>query len=70
MKAWSAVLSGAPNPLFNLFISDERLIKFLSPEEILACQNIESYTGIAPVRARQLAETIEKYLQEEGVSSP
>ncbi len=69
MKAWDEVLSGKPNPLFNLFVSDERLTKFLKTEEILECRNIEDYTGIAPVRARQMAETIEQYLQEEGVSS-
>lgn len=70
MRAWLEVTAGKPNPLFTLLQSDERVTIFLNDEEISECQNIQSYTGIATLRAQQIAEAIEKYLQASGTYSP
>lgn len=64
MTAWNEVISGKPNTLFDLLMTDEKILEFLDINTIVECLAIETYTGIAPIRAREMAEIIEKYLKE------
>ena len=58
LAAWEEVQSGQPNPLTERLKSEARLTAYLSAVEIDQLANVESYTGIAPQRARSLAQRI------------
>jgi len=58
MTAWGAIQEGRENPLVELACADQRLARWLKPQEIRALFSVEDYTGIAASRARELAELI------------
>jgi adenylosuccinate lyase len=58
MAAWEAIQEGKANPLVELACANERLARWLAPQEIRALFSVEGYTGIAASRARELAELI------------
>lgn len=62
MAAWSEVRSGQPNPLQTLVVNDPNLTRFIPPDKIQALMQVDSYTGIAPQRTRELAAHIQAML--------
>jgi adenylosuccinate lyase len=58
MAAWQEVQAGKPNPLLALLAADEWITAYLPTAELLALGNVDSYTGIAPQRAREMAARI------------
>jgi adenylosuccinate lyase len=58
MAAWEAIQEAKANPLVELACANERLARWLKPQEIRALFSVEGYTGIAASRARELAELI------------
>ena len=56
MSAWEVIQAGKPNPLAGLVSQDEYLMKFLTPDEILAMFDATQYTGIAAERAKKLVQ--------------
>lgn len=62
MMAWSKVRSGQPNPLETLVANDPTLTRFMAPEKIQSLMQVDSYTGIAPQRTRDLAARIQTML--------
>ena len=59
LQAWEVVQSGKPNPL-NDYLRDDKTIRSLIPvNELNKYLKIDGYSGIAPLRARQIAQTIQ-----------
>lgn len=64
MKAREAVREGRPNPLADLLAGDARLGQYLPPQTIRGLLDLSGYVGDAPQRARTLAQTIRRRLEE------
>ncbi|HPH96699.1 MAG TPA: adenylosuccinate lyase [Anaerolineaceae bacterium] len=58
LQAWAAVQNGQPNPLLASLAADPRITAYLSPETIQDLTTHFTHTGIAPLRARQMARRI------------
>jgi adenylosuccinate lyase len=66
MAAWIAVQSGAPNPLADRLITDERITGFLAPDRIQVLLDAHTYVGDAPARAQKMAQIVQTRLRETG----
>jgi len=62
MSAWAATRAGQPNPLIDLVSGDPLMTRYQSPDQIRALMQVDSYTGIAPQRTRELAKHIQSLL--------
>lgn len=58
MAAWQEIQAGRPNPLIARLQEDAWITRYLSAAEIGALARVEDYTGIAPQRAREMAQVI------------
>lgn len=58
MQAWQQLQQGQPNPLPQLLAQDAQITGYLPARELADLMQVDSYTGIAPQRARQIAEQI------------
>ncbi len=58
LKAWQAVQNGQPNPLKEMIANDGEFAAYLPAEEIASLLQVDQYLGIAPPRAREMAEKI------------
>lgn len=56
LVAWSAISQGAPNPLVDQLVGDERLSKYLPADTIRQLMDYSTYVGDAPLRAKQMAK--------------
>ncbi len=56
LAAWSAVQSGADNPLVQSLSADPRLTAYATPEEIIGWMDASEYVGDAPARTREMAK--------------
>ena len=65
MEAWQAIHRGQPNPLPERLASDPRITRWLSPETIYSLLDASSYLGLAPSRARAMAEEARTVLNSE-----
>ena len=65
MEAWAATQRGQANPLVDLLVADERIVAYLSPEEIRAIMARGAGVGDAPARSRELARAIRKAITQE-----
>ncbi len=63
MQAWTEVRQGRDNPLVEMLSSDPTLNLYLNQEEITRLMDVEGYTGIAPQRAKELAEKIRSAIE-------
>lgn len=64
LQAWKAIREGVEeNPLVALLSNDERITRYLLPQEVEALMQAGAYTGTAPERARALAETVRQALK-------
>jgi adenylosuccinate lyase len=62
MAAWDQVQRGEGNTLIELIRSDGAFSEYLTDDQISALLDVESYIGLAPRRARQLADKIRESL--------
>jgi adenylosuccinate lyase len=58
MLAHERLAAGAENPLADLLVADERLLRFLTPAEIRTLLDPTDHIGDAPERARALAARV------------
>lgn len=58
MQAWEHVQKGLPNPLVDALAQDTQLLEYLQPGRIRELMHVESYVGLAPQRALEMAERI------------
>lgn len=55
MAAWQAVQQEQANPLAGLVTHDERVTRWVAPDELNQLFAVEGYTGFAEPRAREMA---------------
>jgi adenylosuccinate lyase len=60
LTAWPFVQRGEKNPLLTLLSEDKRILEYLSKEEIISLLDASDYVGDAPLRARNIANSIKK----------
>ncbi len=70
LAAWQVVRSGGQNPFPNRLATDIRLLQFLQPARIQELLDVNTYVGLAPARARALAEELRRRLQAPSAASP
>lgn len=58
MTAWQSVRQDQPNPLASLLAHDPVIKRYLKTAEIESLMQVSHYVGIAPDRARKIAEKI------------
>ena len=58
MSAWQALEKGDTNPLAGLVARDERVSKWVAPDDLRQLFTVEDYTGMAEPRAREIAQKI------------
>lgn len=63
--AWKEIKTGLPNPLIDLAAKNDVFTRYLTEEKIRALFNIDAYLGDAPTRARQLAQKIANFIEEQ-----
>jgi adenylosuccinate lyase len=62
LQAWAVLQQEGSNPLVELAAEDEVILAYLPAESVRELMQVESYTGIAPSRALQLAAAIRERL--------
>ncbi|HZW02817.1 MAG TPA: adenylosuccinate lyase [Anaerolineaceae bacterium] len=63
MEAWQQMQAGRDNPLASLVAGDARVARWVAAGELGRLFAVESYTGLAEPRARELADQIRSRLQ-------
>jgi len=58
LQAWDAIRKGEQNPLKDLLIADERILQFISQDDIPTLLDASGHVGTAPQRAKKLAQHI------------
>jgi len=58
LTAWGEVQAGKPNQLSELTSHDPEMTRYLPEDELCRLMDVSHYLGDAPLRARQMAETI------------
>lgn len=58
LQAWESLRQGEGNPLIALLLTDERIGRFLPPEQITHLMEATAHTGTAVARARAFAQMI------------
>jgi adenylosuccinate lyase len=58
LAAWAEVQAGRPNPLRANILTDAEFLRYVPAETIEALLQVDTYTGIAPERARSTAQKI------------
>lgn len=58
LQAWETLRQGQENPLNNLLASDERVARYLQPDQVKQLMKAEEHVGTAVSRARAFAQTI------------
>jgi adenylosuccinate lyase len=66
MAAWQKVSLGEPNPLAERVQSDTELQRYLSEEKLADLMRSKERVGLAPQRARRMAENIHKRITSGG----
>ena len=64
LAAWQEIQKGKTNPLAGLVQQDERVTRWLAPDDLSGLFQIEGYTGIAESRARAMSQLIRNRFQE------
>jgi adenylosuccinate lyase len=73
MRAWEAIGKGEASPLIESLCADTAILGNLQPTRIRELMKIESYVGLAPERAREIAKQIQEKFpvqSPEGEASP
>ena len=60
MEAWSLVSVGEENPLLDLLMKREEILKYIGKERLEKIIDPQSHLGTAPKRAKELLEVIKK----------
>jgi adenylosuccinate lyase len=62
LTAWAAIQGGKSNPLLSLLEQDEQIVGYLSVAQVRALMDASQHIGDAPLRARDLAQSIRSAL--------
>lgn len=62
LKTWAQVQEGGENDLDRTLMADERILEYITPDEIASLLDADSYVGDAPRRTRIVAERIRRTL--------
>ena len=62
LKAWAQVQEGGENDLGRTLMADERILEYITQDEIASLLDADSYVGDAPRRTRIVAERIRRTL--------
>ncbi len=62
LKAWAALRQGEENPLVSLLIKDERIGRFLDPDQVALLMDAKGYLGTAAQRAQDFAKHLRNNL--------
>lgn len=62
MQAWETTRRGAPNPLVDLVVNDEKLLSYVPASDLQRWMTDLSHLGIAPDRARDVAAMVQRSL--------
>jgi adenylosuccinate lyase len=65
-QAWEAEAEGKPGSLLSRLQSDTTLLRYLQPARLAELLDVSSYLGLAPSRARRLAEDVRQRLAPAG----
>ncbi|MCP5094295.1 MAG: adenylosuccinate lyase [Chloroflexi bacterium] len=60
LQAWEALRESKPNPLVELLSNDERILHYLSAEQVHALMDATAHTGTAVNRARRMAQSVKE----------
>jgi adenylosuccinate lyase len=66
LTAWQAAQKGDENPLVDILCKDEQIGGVLGSDSIRQLMRLDAYLGIAPQRARQMAENIRTAIQDKA----
>jgi adenylosuccinate lyase len=66
LTAWQAVQNGRENPLVDLLCQDVHIGGILGVERVQQLMQVDTYLGIAPEQARQMAERIRIEIQDKA----
>jgi adenylosuccinate lyase len=66
LTAWQAAQKGDENPLVDILCKDEQIGGVLGSDSIRQLMRLDAYLGIAPQRARQMAEYIRTAIQDKA----
>ncbi len=58
LQAWEALRQGQANPLAELLCADERITRFVPPEQVRLLLDASEHTGTAVARARAFAQQV------------
>jgi adenylosuccinate lyase len=64
MTAWVEVQAGKPNQLAELISHDPEITRYLPADDLYSLLDVNGYLGDAPLRARQMVETIRGMLDD------
>lgn len=62
LQAWEVMRQGKENPLTNLLASDERVARYLQPDQVNQLMRAEEHVGTAVSRAQAFAQTIREHI--------
>jgi adenylosuccinate lyase len=62
LQAWATLRQGEANPLVNLMVSDERIGRYLEPDQVRELMDATAHTGTAVSRALAMAQTVRIFI--------
>ena len=68
MAAWQALEKGDANPLVDLVTRDEKVSKWVAPDDLRKLFAVEGYTGMAEPRAREIAQKVRACIEPDADS--
>ncbi len=63
MVAWQEIQEGAGNPLSRRLMEDQKILSYLSSEEIQQMLDLQAHTGIAAERAKQISKEKKRLIE-------
>lgn len=63
MVAWQEIQEGAGNPLSRRLLEDQKILSYLSSEEIQQMLDLQAHTGIAAERAKQISKEKKRLIE-------
>lgn len=64
MQAWEVIQLGGANPLGAALAADATILRYITAGEVAALMDAHGHIGVAPRKARQLAQEIRLHLQQ------
>jgi adenylosuccinate lyase len=68
LAAWQALQHGSDNPLLDLLLNDERVARYLDPQQVEGLIDATAHTGTAAERALAFAQTVRQQINSHDVA--